>query len=166
MAGEASAEAGSGVPGAPGSGETDTQVRLAYVIGRLDRALRRHLDEGVRPYGLTWQQYTLLSVLRARGGLSNAQLARRSFITPQSMSEVIGALVRKGFIRREAHPTHGRILRTELTEQGAQVLAAADEVVEAIERQMLRELTTRDRDRLLGHLKSCVRMLGAGLADL
>jgi DNA-binding MarR family transcriptional regulator len=157
--------AGSAAEEAP-AGPTPVTLRLGYVVGRLDRALRRHVDEGVRPYGLTWQQYTLLSVLRARSGLSNAQLARRSFITPQSMSEIVSALVKKGFIRREADPTHGRILRTELTEEGRHVLEAADGVVEAIEEQMTRELSSRDRERLMVHLRSCVRMLGAGLADL
>lgn len=142
------------------------QPRLAYVIGRLDRALRRHLDEAVRPHGLTTQQYTALSVLRARAGLSNAQLARRSFITPQSMSEVLAALVAKGFVRREAHPTHGRILRVELTPKGFAALAACDAAVDAIEEQMLRELSGRDRERMLANLKSCVRMLGAGLPDV
>lgn len=140
--------------------------RIAYVVGRLDRALRRHLEEGLRPHGLTAPQYTALSVLRARGGLSNAQLARRSFITPQSMSEVVAALVDKGYVRREAHPTHGRILRTELTEAGAAALLVCDEIVDGIEEQMLRELTPRERERLLSSLKSCVRMLGAGLADV
>jgi DNA-binding MarR family transcriptional regulator len=149
------------------SGEaTPVTLRLGYVVGRLDRALRRHVDEAVRPYGLTWQQYTLLSVLRARSGLSNAQLARRSFITPQSMSEIVSALVKKGFIRREADPTHGRILRTELTEDGLSVLEAADDVVTAIEEQMLHELTPRERERLIASLRSCVRMLGAGLTDI
>jgi DNA-binding MarR family transcriptional regulator len=140
--------------------------RVAYVVGRLDRALRRHLEEGLRPHGLTAPQYTALSVLRVRGGLSNAQLARRSFITPQSMSEVVAALVEKGFVLREAHPTHGRILRTELTAAGVAVLARCDEIVDGIEEQMLRELTARERERLLASLKSCVRGLGAGLADV
>lgn len=152
---------------AAGGGQASvTHPRIAYVIGRLDRALRRHLEEGLRPHGLTAPQYTALSVLRARGGLSNAQLARRSFITPQSMSEVVAALVDKGFVRREAHPTHGRILRTELTAEGAAALALCDGIVDAIEEQMLRELTARDRERLLSYLKSGVRMLGAGLADV
>jgi DNA-binding MarR family transcriptional regulator len=142
------------------------QPRLSYLIGRLERALRRQLDEGVRPHGLTTQQYTALSVLRARSGLSNAQLARRSLMTPQSMSEVIGTLGSKGFVRREADPTHGRIIRTELTPTGAAALAACDKVVDQIEEQVLRELTARDRERLLGHLRRCVHAAGAGLADL
>ena len=42
----------------------------------------------MKPYGLTTLQYTTLSVLGRRGELSNAQLARRAYMTPQSMSEV------------------------------------------------------------------------------
>ena len=52
---------------------------------------------GPKPYGLTTLQYTTLSVLGRQGRpLSNAQLARRAYMTPQAMSEVIEALESKG----------------------------------------------------------------------
>ena len=54
------------------------EPRLSYVIGRLDRVLRRRLGAALEPAGLTLPAYTALSVLRDRDGLSNAQLARRS----------------------------------------------------------------------------------------
>jgi len=161
---EAERAAGSGRLATPAS--PAPRLRLAYVIGRLDRALRRHLDEAIRPHGLTTPQYTTLSVLRARDGLSNAQLARRSLMTPQSMSEVITALVEKGFVRREASPAHGRIMHTRLTRAGAAALAACDEAVDEIEAEMLHELSPAEAERLLSALASCVRMLGAGLSDI
>jgi DNA-binding MarR family transcriptional regulator len=102
-----------------------TQPRVAYLIGRLDRVLRRQLDEALRPHGLTTPQYTTLSVLRAREGLSNAWLARRSLMAPQWVSEVLAAL----------------------------------------EARMLEELSAGDADWLRTALASCIRMLGAGLAD-
>jgi DNA-binding MarR family transcriptional regulator len=139
------------------------QPRLPYVVGRLERAVRRHLAEALRPHGLTIPQYTTLSVLRARRGLSNAQLARRAFITPQAMNEVMAALEEEGLVRREADPDHGRILRAELTEAGVGRLAACDAAVQAIEELMLTELPAHDRERLLADLSSCVRMLGGGL---
>ncbi|HZT54359.1 MAG TPA: MarR family transcriptional regulator, partial [Gaiellaceae bacterium] len=119
--------------------------------------------EALRQHGLTTPQYTALSVLRARSGLSNAQLARRALITPQSMSEVVAALEAKGLVRRRSDPDHGRILRTELTERGAASLAAADGTVDEIEAQMLAELAPPERERLLAWLASCARMLGAGI---
>ncbi len=72
------------------------EPRLSYVIGRLDRVLRRRLAAAVEPIGLTLPAYTALSVLRAHDGLSNAHLARRSLVTPQSMSEVLTLLVEQG----------------------------------------------------------------------
>jgi DNA-binding MarR family transcriptional regulator len=141
------------------------QPRVAYVIGRLDRALRRHLDEGIAEHGLTALQYTTLSVLRARSGLSNAQLARRSFMTPQSMSEVLTRLEQKGLVRRDPDPDHGRILRVELTEAGREALTVCDGVVAEIEETMLGQLNPDERDQFAAWMVGCVRMLGAGLLE-
>jgi DNA-binding MarR family transcriptional regulator len=136
--------------------------RLSYVVARLDRALRREIDECVRPHGLTLARYTALSVLSKRTGLSNAQLARRSYITPQSMSQVITALERDGLIERLPDPSHGRILRARLTPKGRRVLAACDEAVDALEEEMLADVPDAEREALIVELIGCVRRLGAG----
>ncbi len=112
-----------------------SEPRLSYVIGRLDRVLRRRLGAAVEPAGLTLPAYTALSVLRAQDGLSNAQLARRSLITPQSMSEVLALLVAKGYVSRR--PTPGRAIRIELTTSGGRALARCDRAVDAVERELL-----------------------------
>ena len=59
------------------------EPRISYIVARLERAVRAAVNERVRPHGLTTLQYTTLSVLGARGQpLSNAQLARRAYMTP------------------------------------------------------------------------------------
>jgi DNA-binding MarR family transcriptional regulator len=141
------------------------EPRFSYMVGRLDRALRRRLEEVVRSHGLTVRQYTTLSVLRARSGLSNAQLARRSLMTPQSMSEVLAALVTLDYVRRDADETHGRVIRTRLTPAGVSALASCDRAVDRLEEEMLVELTEPERTMLLDGLKRCARMLGAGIHD-
>jgi DNA-binding MarR family transcriptional regulator len=113
------------------------EPRLSYTIGRLDRVLRRRLGAAVEPAGLTLPAYTALSVLRAQDGLSNAQLARRSLITPQSMSEVLGQLVEKGYVRRRADPGQGRVIRIELTTAGRRALDGCDRAVDEVEHEML-----------------------------
>jgi DNA-binding MarR family transcriptional regulator len=101
------------------------EPRISYVVARLERAVRAGINERVRPYELTTLQYTTLSVLGSRGQpLSNAQLARRAYMTPQSMIEVIEALERKGLIRRDPHPNHRRVYPAMLTPKGQRVLAA------------------------------------------
>ncbi len=143
--------------------DDDVEPRVSYVVARLERALRQAIHERVREYGLTTLQYTTLSVLgRRRGGLSNAQLARRSYVRPQSMSDVIEALERAGLIERKPHPNHRRVLPARLTPKGRRVLAICDDAVAKMEEEMMRDLSPAQRGALLEALKSCVRSLHAG----
>jgi DNA-binding MarR family transcriptional regulator len=139
------------------------EPRISYVIARLERAVRQGINERVGPYGLTTLQYTTLSVLGARrDGLSNAQLARRSFMTPQAMGEVIEALEAAGFVKRNRHPNHRRVFPATLTAKGRRALSACDEAVGAMEEEMMSDLSPSERAALLEALKSCVRSLGGG----
>ena len=140
-------------------------ARVSYVIARLDRAIRRQIADMVAPHGLTATQYTALSVLRMGKGLSNAQLARRSYVTPQSMIEMLGTLEAKGLIVRSPAPDHGRILRTELTAKGRRLLSRCDEALDRIETDMTRELSAEELQSFEYMLRSCVHMLHAGLTD-
>jgi DNA-binding MarR family transcriptional regulator len=137
------------------------EPRVSYVVARLERALRGAVNERVREHGLTARQYTTLAALdRTAGGLSNAQLARRSSMAPQSMSEVIELLERRGLIERKPDPSHRRTLPATLTASGRRVLAACDESVQALEDEVLRELDTAGRAFLVRALEACVRGLG------
>jgi len=140
------------------------EPRLSYVIGRLDRVLRRRLSAAVEPVGLTLPAYVALSVLRAQNGLSNAQLARRSLVTPQSMSEALTQLVDRGYVRRRADPGHGRIIRTELTAAGRRALDRCDRAVDEVEREMLGGLDATAVARLRSALVHCGRALERDVA--
>lgn len=146
--------------------ETDsrsTEPRISYAVARLERAVRAAVAERVSSYGLTTLQYTTLSVLNRHGApLSNAQLARRAYMTPQAMSKVIDALETKGLIRRNPHPNHGRLLPATLTAKGRRVLAECERRVDEMEDVMLAGLSGRERIAFHEALKSAVRALGAG----
>jgi DNA-binding MarR family transcriptional regulator len=133
--------------------------RATYLVGRLDRLLRRRLGDALAPHGLTLAEYTALSVLRSRPGLSNAQLARRTLITPQSMNEVLAHLVGLGLVSRRPDPDHARVLRTQLTAAGKRTLAAANRTVATIEREMLSGLTEAQATKFAAALASCIEQL-------
>ena len=135
------------------------EPRLSYVIGRLDRVLRRRLSAAVEPVGLTLPAYTALSVLRAQDGLSNARLARRSLVTPQSMSEVVSQLVEQGYVRRRAEPGHGRVIRIELTDAGSRALEECDRLVADVEEELLGDLGAAEAEQLRDVLLRCGRAL-------
>jgi DNA-binding MarR family transcriptional regulator len=98
-------------------------------------------------------------VLRAQDGLSNARLARRSLVTPQSMSEVLAVLLEQGYVQRLAEPGHGRIIRIELTKAGFRALERCDRAVDEVEREMLGDLDPGEAADLRDALIRCGRTL-------
>lgn len=136
---------------------------LVYVIGRVNQGIEREMRERLAPYELSVPDYTALSVLRARPGLSNAQLSRRSMITPQSMIQVLASLEERGLIERKAVPEHGRILRAELTRRGRRTLESAEPAILAMQEQILADVPSRHREIVLGGLLSAMAKLTGGL---
>jgi DNA-binding MarR family transcriptional regulator len=139
--------------------QTRAQQRLTYLIGNLDRLVRRQMGDALAPLGITLAQYTALSVLEARGALSNAQLAVRSFITPQSANEVMSAMAGRGFVTREADPNHGRVILLRLTDEGSAILRECEQVLRPLERRMLGDLTSDDVTHVQRTLELFVRNL-------
>jgi DNA-binding MarR family transcriptional regulator len=140
--------------------------RISYAIARLHQQVFAAVSERAARHGLTALQFTTLSVLNRHGvPLSNSQLARRSFMTAQSMHEVIHRLEQDGLIARKPHPNHGRKLPATLTSKGRRVLVACEEAVAEFEETMLKGLTKTDRSTFLGMLKSAVQNLGGGFGD-
>lgn len=134
----------------------DKGPRTSYLVARLDRLVRSQLTEILEPFDLTVPQYTLLSVIEHRPGLSNAQLARRSYITAQAMHQVVNGLEDLGLIVRRVSPDHGRIQLTELTDDGMALLKACDEEVTSLEEQIFGGLGEKGERRLRDLLQAAV----------
>ena len=143
-----------------------TEPGCRYAVARLHQRVFAGITERVAPYGLTTLQFTTLSVLSRHGApLSTSQLARRAFMTPQSMSEVIHALERKGLIKRNPHPNHRRTLPATLTAKGRRVLTACDAAVSEFEDAMLDGFSEADRATFRDMIKAAARNLGGGFPE-
>ena len=146
---------------AEGSPHAVPPMRLSYLIGQLDRVVSRRLTEALARHGLTLPQYTALSVLRARGRASNAQLAERSFITPQAANEVVKTMEANGWVMREADPMNRRVVLLSLTEAGNALLGECDAAADHVEGAMLDDMDTETAQKLHALLHACVRNLRA-----
>ncbi len=128
---------------------------LLYAVKQVELVVRARLDEIVKPSSITALQYTALTVLQRRDGLSSAQLARNSFVTAQSMADLVGALQRRGFIDRRPDPTNRRRLLISLTADGRTLLAHHEAEVRALEERMLHGLSSREVATLRRTLNNC-----------
>jgi DNA-binding MarR family transcriptional regulator len=111
--------------------------RTFYLVKRLETEAGMALDRALQDDDLTGGQYLILSLVSREGGRSSAELARRAYITPQSMNEVIAALEHKGYIRRTENPDNRRILQVGLTREGRRLLTSCDKAVDLAEEAFL-----------------------------
>lgn len=148
-------------PDADNSPPVVRPMRLSYLIGQLDRVISRRLTEALARHGLTLPQYTALSVLRARGRSSNAQIAERALITPQSANEVLKTLEAQGWVEREADPVNRRVVLLSVTDAGKDLLDACDAAADHVEAVMLEDLGNDAGPALQTLLHACVRNLRA-----
>jgi DNA-binding MarR family transcriptional regulator len=135
--------------------------RTGYLLSQVRAVLRGRLDTALADKGLTAPQYVALTTLEEDPGLSNADMARLCFVTPQTMLRIIENLEEAGLVGRTPHPTHGRVRQIELTPRGRRVVEACHERVLALEERLVSTLTRVERKQLFGMLEKCA----AAIAD-
>src|SRR4051812_10499695 len=130
------------MPTAPEPGERyrGREGRLGYLLVQAQHGFANAMEQRLRDFGLTRPQFGVLSVLVADPGLSAADLARAAMVTPQAINLLVTGLEREGLIRREKHPTHGRVLRLFATDAGAERVRRAYPTVIALEERIAESL--------------------------
>jgi DNA-binding MarR family transcriptional regulator len=137
------------------------QPTLLYVIKQVELAVRSRLDDMLRPAGLSALQYTALTVLERHPDLTSAQLARNSFVTAQTMADMVVILRERGLIDRHRDAADGRRLVLALTADGRKLLNAFRSRVADLEAEMVAPLTAHQARQLRASLSAC----RAALAD-
>jgi DNA-binding MarR family transcriptional regulator len=133
--------------------------RFSYAVGNLDRSLRRSLVAILRPFEMTVAEYTALSLISRRDGYSNAELARRSFVSPQAMHEMISLLERRGLLERASSESHRSMRHTHLTSHGRELLERCNVAVDNMEDVMLAGVSSGQRADMIAILRQSARNL-------
>lgn len=133
--------------------------RVGLLLKLAQHALRGAMDDRLRPLGATTPQYAALTALARAGGASNADLARRCFVTPQTMNEILATLAGQGQVSRRDHPTNRRVQVVELTAAGRDKLARCDTVVAEVEAKMVAGLTEAEVRGFADLLRRCADAL-------
>lgn len=126
----------------------DPADRLGLAIKRAELVLIAAKTHALRPLGLTVPQYSALLFLAHEPGLSAAAMGRRALVTPQSMGPVLSGLEDRGFVERQRHRHHRRLLEHFLTPGGRTRLRQANRVAQVVEDQVAAGLSTADQQRL------------------
>ena len=132
---------------------------LGYLLKEASSALRAAMEGVLRPLGMTVTHYSCLELLAQRPGLSSSELARRAFVTRQSMNVLLQALERDGYVTRPEEAPVGKVLPTRLTTRGRRSLQKASVAVRSVEERMLGGMPAEERSGAFTILRSMIRSL-------
>lgn len=139
--------------------QEDIRSRVGYQVKRVQQRLRQVCDEELRGRGVSMAQYAVLRALADEPGLTSAELARRCFVTRQSLGDVLAGLTSGGLVEVTESVRSGRSRPVVLTPEGVALLAGADQAVRGVEERMTSGLDDADRHALVRLLERCAENL-------
>lgn len=119
-----------------GEGKRGADGYLGYLVRQAHVAVRAAMDKALAELEVTSPQFVVLTMIEAYPGLSGADLARLTFLTPQTINLIVGNLVKVGAVEKSADPAHGRILRLQATAEGEALLKRCKALVQEVEEQI------------------------------
>jgi len=102
-------------------------------VMRAHQIMQARVDDVLRPLGLTFARYELLMLLHfsRSGSLPMTRASQRLQVHPTSVTNAVDRLEAAGLVRRSPHPTDGRGVLVEITQQGRDIGVAATERLNA-----------------------------------
>lgn len=129
---------------AVGEGKRGEQGHLGYLLRQAQGSFRLRLERGLADLEVTQPQFSVMTMIAAYPGISSADIARLSQLTPQTVSTIITNLLRAGTVMRRPHAVHGRIQQLALTESGTALLARCKERVTILEADLTAGLSAAE----------------------
>lgn len=128
----------------PGEGKRGEDGYLGYLLRQAAHVSRSDLERAFSDTRVTHPQFVVMTMIGAYPGLSNADIARLSMLTPPTVSVIVGNLKRAGLISSTKHQTHGRIQQLKLTDAGNKTLKSCRRHVRAAEKRLEAGLSAAD----------------------
>ena len=129
------------------------QLRAAYAH------LRRRTNALFEPFGMTSDQYVLLTVLAQQGEATQQALVRHCASDTATIGAMVSLLETKGLVTRTPHPQDGRARSVQLTPAGR----ALAEKMRRRSSRLRTSLVALFEDRELRTLTACLARLAGAL---
>ena len=107
------------------------------------------------------QQFVLRSLWR-EDGLTPGQIARQLGLATPTVTRAATRMEAAGLLRREPHPTDGRLVRLVLTARGRELEHVIGPEMRALTEQTLAGFSTGERSELIRALRRMTSNLSAG----
>lgn len=103
------------------STDTDLWDSLGFLLGVTSRKASLLLTHRLRSFGLSPEQWSVLTLVREREGLIQKEIAERSGRDRPTVTRILDALEAKGFVVKQAGIEDRRSFRVYATEAGREI---------------------------------------------
>jgi len=124
------------------------RIPYGLLLARLGQESTARFRRSLRPLNVGAQQFIVLKQLQVFGSCSQGELADALGIDYSNLASVTGQLYGRGLIERDRDPADRRRYVVQLTAEGVQLLADADNAIKAGEEDMLQSLEDSEREQL------------------
>lgn len=137
---------------------------VGFLLRLLQHTLQQTMHEGLRKQGveLSFAAVVALFGLHFEPGVPGAKLARRAFVSAQTMNSVLRHLELDGLIERRPHPDSRRADSWSLTEAGLVELERAHSVGTSVFTKMLASFDEQEVVAFQDYMRRCIHALGGG----
>ncbi len=125
----------------PGEGKRGEEGHLGYLLRQAGASLRTRMERALADLNVTPPQFVALTMVAAYPGLSSADLARLSALTPPTVAVIVANLKRSGALVSQPHAVHGRIQQLETTTAGRALLTQCKRRIDTVEARLAAGLT-------------------------
>jgi DNA-binding MarR family transcriptional regulator len=139
----------------PGEGKRGPEGHLGYLVRQASVAVRAAMEKALADIEVTPPQFSVLTMIVSYPGVSGAELARLTFLTPQTINVIVRNLEKMGAIAKSADAGHGRILRLTATPKGKALQKRCRARVMEVE-DRLAGLVSREEERVVRRWLSAV----------
>ena len=137
----------------------ETEKLDTYFVGlalkRAQHELRLAINAELAGLGTNISQLNVLFFIKRHPGVSSADLARLSFLTPQTLGQQVIQMQRRGLVVRE--PGDGRRIRHSLTKTGERLLEAGTGKAREVDARVLSDFTEDVLEGLLDAFQTIER---------
>jgi DNA-binding MarR family transcriptional regulator len=142
-----------------GEGKRGEDGHVGYLMRQASAAMKQSFERRLRPLGLTHPQFVILTMCKAYGARSGADLAHLAHLTPQTVTVITSNLVRARYLKRQPDPNHAKVVLFAITEKGAGLLAKARTMLEEVEASFTSGLTSIQLNLIQKWLVSVVKIV-------
>ena len=144
------------------------EAAIGRLLKNMHQSTRQAIEESLRQerIDMSFAHFVALYTLASEPGIAGAELARRAFVTAQTMNTILHRLEQDGTIERRPNPANSRADSWSITKAGQTRMDKARVVAERVWSRMFEALKTQEVLQLQRLLERCLSGLEQQVVEL